>query len=223
MAGDCDSKTWDAFNHLMTCSDVERIRKVLARHEFFKMSLEIPGDIVECGVFKGSGLLLWVKLLRIYCPASAKRVIGFDTFGATPELSGDDAEKMTGLYQESGLAQCVTADQIERMVEDVTGRKDSCLLVPGDICKTARVYTEQFPGARISLLHMDLDVEEPTVAALEALWPIVSRGGIIVFDEYAIHKWSESRGVDKFFANHPEVTLKTLPWVRTPSAYCIKP
>lgn len=174
MAGDCDSKTWDAFNHLMTCSDVERIRKVLARHEFFKMSLEIPGDIVECGVFKGSGLLLWVKLLRIYCPASAKRVIGFDTFGATPELSGDDAEKMTGLYQESGLAQCVTADQIERMVEDVTGRKDSCLLVPGDICKSARVYTEQFPGARISLLHMDQ--KELGLSSTVWKWPMVWYG-----------------------------------------------
>ena len=44
------------------------------------------------------------------------------------------------------------------------------------------------PGFRISLLHMDLDVEEPTLKALEALWPKVCKGGVVIFDEYAISR-----------------------------------
>ncbi len=49
-------------------------------------------------------------------------------------------------------------------------------------------YSESHPGFRISLLHMDLDVEIPTLKALEALWPKVCKGGVVVFDEYAISR-----------------------------------
>jgi hypothetical protein len=30
------------------------------------------------------------------------------------------------------------------------------------------------------------------------MWDNVTKGGIIVFDEYGYHSWSESKGVDKF-------------------------
>ena len=49
-------------------------------------------------------------------------------------------------------------------------------------------YTMSRPGFRISLLYMDLDVEEPTLKALEALWPRVCKGGVVIFDEYAISR-----------------------------------
>src|SRR5215207_1459399 len=80
-----DADVWDAYNTLLLGPDVERIRKLLARYELFKLSLQVPGDIVECGVFKGAGLLYWLKLLAIFAPGSAKRVVGFDTFGQLPE------------------------------------------------------------------------------------------------------------------------------------------
>ena len=45
---------------------------------------------------------------------------------------------------------------------------------------------------------MDLDLEEPTYKTLCNLWDKVSKGGVIIFDEYGYHKWSESKGVDRF-------------------------
>ena len=48
-----EEKLWDSYNDLMMSADVERLRKVLAREELFRMTLDVPGDIVECGVFKG--------------------------------------------------------------------------------------------------------------------------------------------------------------------------
>lgn len=83
-------------------------------------------------------------------------------------------------------------------------------------------YTEQYPGLRISLLHMDLDVAEPTLAALEALWPRVVRGGLVVFDEYAVPRWTESSAVDQFFADK-NVQIRTIPYGRSPTAYVVKP
>ena len=77
------------------------------------------------------------------------------------------------------------------------------------------------PGFRIALLNMDLDLAEPTLAALEALWPRVVPGGVVVFDEYSVARWTESNAVDQFFEEKP-VALKTLPWSRTPTAYLVK-
>ena len=53
---------------------------------FLKKSLKVPGDIVECGVFKGVGLMYWLKLLKIFVYGEDKRVIGFDTFQNFPHI-----------------------------------------------------------------------------------------------------------------------------------------
>ena len=47
---------------------------------------------------------------------------------------------------------------------------------------------------------MDLDLEHPTYETLCNLWDRVSIGGVVVFDEYGYHKWSESKGVDRFIS-----------------------
>ena len=70
------------------------------------------------------------------------------------------------------------------------------------------------------MLYIDLDLEEPTYEALSALWSRVVKGGIVVFDEYGFHKWSEASGADQFFADK-DVEIKTLNYI-CPSAYVVK-
>ena len=44
---------------------------MVARYEIFKKALEVPGDIVECVIFKGTGVAYWLKLIdgfRILLP-----------------------------------------------------------------------------------------------------------------------------------------------------------
>ena len=53
----------------------------------FKKSIEVPGDIVECGVFKGTSFLLFCKFLKIYDSNSIKKIVGFDTFGKFPSTT----------------------------------------------------------------------------------------------------------------------------------------
>ena len=52
-------------------------------------TINVPGDIVECGVFKGTGQIYWLKLLRIYDEYSMKKVVGFDTFQSFPKSCCD--------------------------------------------------------------------------------------------------------------------------------------
>lgn len=212
---------WDAYNTLLLGPDTERLRKLLARYYLFRLSLGVPGDIVECGVFKGAGLMLWLKLLHIHAPGSAKRVIGFDTFGLSVEgVTSQEALAMQDLIAEAHF-EGLDPQQLYQMIERAGIARERCELVVGDIRQTAKAYVTHNPGFRVSLLHLDLDLEEATFAALEAFWPRVVVGGVVIFDEYAIARWTESEAVDRFFAGKP-VQVKTLRWAKTPTAFVIK-
>ena len=67
---------------------------------------------------------------------------------------------------------------------------------------------------------MDLDLEKPTYESLSALWPRLSKGGIVVFDEYGYHQWSEALGVDKFIEEN-NLQVKVLNF-DAPTAYIEK-
>ncbi len=61
-----------------------------------------------------------------------------------------------------------------------------CILVDGDIKDTLPKFLEQNPGLKIALLHFDMDLYEPTKVAMEALYPLVLKGGVVCFDEYGL-------------------------------------
>lgn len=212
---------WEAYNLLLLGPDIERLRKLLARYDLFRISLDVPGDIVECGVFKGTGLMFWLKLLQIYCPGSIKQVIGFDVFTSYAKTSGSfEAAQVDSFIHESRF-QGVTTDEIYERLDAAHVSRDKCELTAGDIRKTAPKYVATHPGFRISLLNLDLDLEKATFAALKAFWPRVVRGGVVIFDEYSVSRWTESNAVDRFFADK-SMKFRTLSWARTPTSYVVK-
>ena len=220
-----DQSFYDGFNSFMLSSDLKVFGKLLARMQLFNAVKDIPGDIVECGVFKGTGLFTFLKLKRYFCPNTGKKVIGFDFFDSeklTSSLSEQDKEAMTTLFEGRNF-QHESSFQTEL---DYTIRKSGFEdheyeLIGGDISKTVVEFVSQRPGAKISLLYLDLDLEAPTYDTLVSLWDRVSSNGIVVFDEYAFHNWSESVGVDRFFADK-KVKIESLNFV-APSAYVVKP
>jgi hypothetical protein len=222
VATETEDAIWDAYNLLLGGSDLERIRKMLVRYEIFRKTIDIPGDIVEAGVFKGTCLLYFLKLLAIHCPGSVKRVVGFDLFAGWSNQAGVEDKPMVDAYLAEAHFTGTTPAAIYTMVHNAGFDANACELVAGDIGETAAQYVETYPGFRISLLNLDLDLSVPTLAALDALWPRVVRGGIVIFDEYAVARWSASQGIDAWLANR-DLRLKTLPWGRSPTAYLIKP
>lgn len=47
----------------------------------------------------------------------------------------------------------------------------------GDICNTIDEYFDRNPHVRISMLHIDTDVYEPSKKGLDKLWDKIVRGG----------------------------------------------
>lgn len=220
-----DQNFYDSFNTFMISSDLKVFGKLLARTQLFQSVKDIPGDIVECGVFRGTGLFTFLKLKRYFCPNTYKKVIGFDFFNSeelTSTLSNQDKEAMTTLFKGRNFEHGISfKDELDFSIRKSGFSDHEYELISGDVSKSVVEFVETRPGARISLLYLDLDLDVPTYDTLTSLWDKVSSGGIVVFDEYAYHNWSESDGVDRFFLDK-NVKIHSLNFF-APSAYVIKP
>lgn len=220
-----DQSFYDSFNKFILSSDLKVFGKLLARIQLFEKVKDIPGDIVECGVFKGTGIFTFLKLKRYFCPNTGKKVIGFDFFNSeklTSSLSEQDKEAMTTLFEGRNFEHTTSfQNELDYIIRKCGFEDYEYELIGGDISKTVVDFVSNKPGAKISLLYIDLDLDVPTYDTLVSLWDRVSSGGIVVFDEYAFHNWSESIGVDRFFSDK-DIQINSLNFI-APSAYVIKP
>ena len=221
--------TQDVIENFMLFMRRVNFAKFVTHIELFKKTIDLPGSIVECGVFKGMSLLTFAKLVEVYCAGDTlKRIIGFDTFEGFVSLNPKDGVPDTRRGKvEGGWNAGEFLPTLESLI-DITQR-DSMIprfkrieLVKGDVCKTIPEYIKTNPGLRISLLHLDLDLYEPTLAALESLYPLVVPGGVVLLDEYGMEGFpGESAAFDEYFGkNRPK--LVKFPFISTPGGYFIK-
>src|SRR3954469_22519269 len=74
----------------------QQLKRFLSMYELFKLALPIKGSVVECGVFRGFGLMSWAKLSTILEPENlTRRIYGFDTFDGFPSLAAKDLNPHT--------------------------------------------------------------------------------------------------------------------------------
>lgn len=186
-------KAWHDFHYLC---DSSRMQKIFARHRLFLQVKDLPGNIIDAGVFKGPSTLLFAHMLKTYTPHARRKVIGFDTFESTfidaQPFESERAQDFMG-HHEGGALEKLNA------VIDAQGLGNYCELIAGDITKTFPQFISDNRGMRISLLHLDLDVYEPTLAVLRTAWDIMVPGGLIILDEYGVEGWGESDAIDAFF------------------------
>lgn len=217
-----DDSVYKSFNDFIFADDLKLMGKMLHRFKFFLETKHLPGDIVEVGVFKGSGVAAFAKFIDIFCPNSNKKVIGFDVFG--PDELMDVIEKDSDIDQENMKAVCDRVGSSELSFEAVSNRlsSDKTKLVRGDIEESVPKFLSDNPGFRASLIYMDVDLERPTYHALMGLWDRLLPGGCILFDEYEYHSFSESNGVDRFLSDKKiKYDLKSTDWI-APTCYLRK-
>lgn len=205
------------------------LKRFLAHHEMFLKTLDVPGDIVELGVFRGQGLMTWANFLESYCISDRTKVVyGFDNWKGFLSLAEEDGADVEELEKyEGGFSPEPYYDELWDAIrifdrDRFIPWKDRVRLVEGNIQETVPKFVEDNPGIRLSLVHFDCDMYEPTKAGLEYLWPRLSRGGVFLFDEYAIKEWpGETKAVDEFFADKG-VRVKKLQWNNVPAGYVVK-
>jgi hypothetical protein len=205
------------------------LKRFLAHYELFRLTVDLPGDIVELGVFRGATLMTWANFLEIRNMGDRqKQVYGFDNFRGFTGLSAEDGKSDGAVKKEAGG---FDSRHFEAALEDAIAifdrdrfipYKPRVLLVKGDIEETVPRFVAEHPGLRISLLHFDVDLYAPTRVGLEQLWPRVVPGGVVLFDEYGIRPWEgESHAVDEYFRGQG-VALHRFDWAPNPGGYVIK-
>lgn len=205
------------------------VRRFISHYELFKNVVDLPGCIVDLGVFKGASLFTWANLLEIFCANDrSRRVFGFDHFRGLTEFADKDgalnlgADKVEGGFcaEEEDVR---TLEHIHAMDSHTPGFRRAELVI-GDIKSTLPKFLAENPGLRVSLIHFDFDLYEPTRFALELLYPLVLKGGVVCFDEYGLIPWAgESNAVDEYLDKLLErPTIRKHPFTQMPHGYLIK-
>jgi hypothetical protein len=205
------------------------LKKFLAHYELFRKVINLPGDIVELGIYRGASLFSWANFSEIRNMGDRqKRIFGFDNFSGFSKIDKKDGKqnkdfnKISGGFDsknfEEPLMDAISIFDNDRFIP----YKDRIKIIKGNVENTIPTFVKNNPGIRISLLHFDVDLYKPTLIALKKLWPLVVPGGIVVFDEYGIPPWEgESKAVDEFFKNQ-KIILNRFEWSSNPGAYLIK-
>lgn len=228
-----DLSVFERFRNFPVFTPRLNLARFLAHYELFKQVVDLPGVIIDLGVFRGASTFTWAKLCEIFCPTDVRKVVyGFDTFAGFPSLSQEDGQPdaaqdvvaggyFGGAGVEADLRQAAAAMDEDRHL----AHRPRIEFVVGDVCATIPSFVERKGnGLRIALLNLDVDLYEPTRVALEHFVPQMVPGGIIVLDEYAVDTFGgESKAVDEYFQARfgRRPAIRKFTWHSNPSGYII--
>jgi len=212
------ARAWDYENGFYLTADVTRISKFVSHIELFKQALTVPGEIVECGVFKGASLVRWAAFRQLLMSPFSKRIIGFDTFGQFPATAHEPDVAPRAAFVAAAGDSSISTDQLSEVLS--RQRLDENVeLVAGDITETVPRYVDQHPELRVSLINLDTDVYEASVTVLRELYPRLVPGGILILDDYGTFP-GETKAIDDYFNGRAKIMKH--PFAMTPS-FIVKP
>lgn len=162
-------------------------------HQLLRLVADIPGDTVECGVFRGATSYL-ICCANRQSRAGTKTHHLFDSFEGLSEPGPSD-----GVHWAKGDLQC-DMESVRNALSDF----DKLEFHPGWIPdRFGDVETLKF-----SFVHIDVDLADPTFQSLAFFYPRMHPGGIIVCDDYGITTCAAAtRAIDRFLADKQEKML----------------
>lgn len=166
----------------------------------------LPGDIVECGVWRGGSMML-VALALMARGDTSRNLYLFDTFEGMSEptdedraLSGESAqEQLDRTSRDHALWAVAGLDDVQANLWSTGYPRDKIHFVKGKVEDT-------IPGTipeRIALLRLDTDWYESTRHELHHLYPRLSQHGVLLIDDYG-HWQGARQAVDEYFADSAE-------------------
>jgi len=203
---------WDYENGFYLTSHTTRLSKVLAHYELYKSIINLPGEVVECGVYKGASLIRFATFREALENQYSRKIIAFDAFGKFPEQDDNDDIEFVKQF-ESGGGNGISADELKAVFAHKAF--ENFEIIQGDIVETLPKYASEHPELKIALLHIDVDVYKPSKVILEHLYDKVVKGGAIIFDDYGTVA-GETKAVDEY-CGEKEMVIEKLPISHLPA------
>jgi O-methyltransferase len=161
---------------------------------------DVPGDLIETGVWRGGACIFMKANLRAWGD-NTRRVWLADSFEGlpAPDAATYPADVGDRLHEQTGLA--VGVEIVRHNFQRYGLLDDRVEFLPGwfkDTLPTA-------PIERLSLLRLDGDMYESTIQAIEALYPKLSPGGFCIVDDWGSHV-SQAQQAVRDYREHNGVT-----------------
>jgi hypothetical protein len=168
---------------------------------------QIPGSIVECGVWKGGSMMAVAATLQ-QLGITDRQLYLYDTFaGMTPPTEEDKAHdeqtaaellvKDEARKTESVVWAYSTIDEVKANLALINYPNENLHFIEGDVLKTIPAAD---PG-NIALLRLDTDWFESTKHEMEQLYPKLNQSGVLIIDDYGFWKGSR-KAVDDYLSNN---------------------
>ncbi len=182
-----------------TLTSEERIAALMNAVEYITEH-HIPGDIVECGVWRG-GSMMAVALALMYHGDSSRHLYLYDTFEGMSEPTKHD-QSFDGLFAQSQLERdpvgtgiwCRSSiDEVRANVLSTGYPEERIHFIQGKV-------EETLPSIRpvhLSLLRLDTDWYESTKHELIHLFPLLDPRGLLIIDDYG-HWQGARKAVDEY-------------------------
>lgn len=177
------SSVWDYENGYYWFADTRRFGKFCAHFELYQKILDLPGDVAEFGVYKAASLVRFAVFRDLLEVNHSRRIFGFDAFGAFPSVGLSMAEDHQFIDRFEGAG---GPGLSVKEVEDIFAHKGypNIFLIEGDVFNTLPAFLLKEPQVRFALVHLDMDVYEPTQLVLDQIWERIVPGGLVVVDDY---------------------------------------
>ena len=163
---------------------------------------QIPGDIVECGVWKGGSMMAIARTL-IQADDQSRHLYLFDTYeGMTPPCDKDisvQGESASDLLhnedkEDPQSVWCAAPlDEVRRVMGGVGYESSKVHFIKGRVEETLPSMAPE----QISLLRLDTDWYESTRHEMEQLFPRLSKGGVLIIDDYG-HWQGARQAIDEY-------------------------
>ena len=139
-------------------------------------AFRLDGDFVECGVYRGFLSSAIVNYLNWNSSCGDRRLLLFDTF--------------SGLVDELLSAEEIAAGRVEKYGDTYNDIYDAAVATFRGV-RNAKIIRGIVPESlatqaisSVSYLHLDMNCAAPEVAALEYFWPKMTKGGLVLMDDY---------------------------------------
>jgi len=193
-----------------TMTSAERIYSLIEAVKYVETN-QIPGAIVECGVWKGGSMMAVAETLR-HLNNTSRELYLYDTFEgmSNPEdvdkthagQSASDLMKKDDDKEKNLVWAYSTLETVQTGMKSTNYPEGKIKYVKGKVEDT---IPSTLPST-IALLRLDTDWYESTRHELEHLFPLLVKGGVLILDDYGY--WAGARkAVDEYFAIHKQPLL----------------
>jgi O-methyltransferase len=187
-----------------TQTSLERV-VALADAVEYVVRRDIPGDFVECGVWRGgSSMAIALTLLRL--DVRDRKLWLYDTFGAMPPAGEHDRDHAGRVMTPGALEDINNAAHTTGLtLSEVQSTMASTGYPTERVAYVQGLVEETIPRSapdRIALLRLDTDWYESTHHELVELYPRLEPGGVLIVDDYG-HFAGARKAVDEYFAGDP--------------------